>query len=170
MTRAKKSDALGAQIKRTKVFPTVNLAKTDADLVGRVDNVLPPLEVTLPPDPEAFPPVSGGIVDHVRVLRLAYSQMIIEKLQAQQTAYTLSFDSQIRELTQRRTTTLMQLVQELNKTKEAYLAVQREIEEAHGIVLAEFTFNPDVGTLNRIVDPSKRQDGDLAEGQPAPPS
>jgi hypothetical protein len=96
--------------------------------------------------------------------------MIIEKLQAQQTAYTLSFDSQIRELTQRRTTTLMQLVQELNKTKEAYLAVQREIEEAYGIVLAEFTFNPDVGTLNRIVDPSKRQDGDLVEEQPASPS
>lgn len=167
---ARKKDEIGAKLKRVKLYPSVNRDKTDADLVGRVDNALPPLEATLPPDPALFPPANGGIVDQVRVLRLAYTQMIIEKLQSQQTAYTLSFDSQIRELTQRRTTTLSQLVQELNRAKDAYLAVQREIEETYGIVLAEFTFNPDVGSLNRIVDPSKKQDGESAGMQMESPS
>jgi len=160
-----KKEKLAKLSKRVKLFPTVDHAKTDADLVGRVSDVLPVLEPTLPPDAADFPPIAGGIVDHLRVLRLAYAQMVVEKLQSQQTAYTLSFDSQIRELTQRRTTTLMQLMQELARAKETYLGVQREIEGFHGIVLAEYTFNPDVGTLNRIVDPSKNMDGASAVTQ-----
>jgi len=158
-----RKDSLAKLAKRVKLFPTVGGAKTDADLVGRVSDVLPVLEPTLPPDAADFPPIMGGIVDHVRVLRLAYAQMVVEKLQSQQTAYTLSFDSQIRELTQRRTTTLAQLVQEMARAKEAYLGVQQDIERAYGIVLSEYTFNPDVGTLNRIVDPSKNMDGHRAE-------
>lgn len=142
---------------RAKLRPALDHAKTDADLVGRVSDVLPPPEPTLLPSRDLFPPPEAGdITDPLRVMRLAYMQMVVEKLQAQQTSYTLSFDSQIRELTARRATTLAQLRQELEQAKVQYLDVQREIEQAHGIVLEGYAFNPDTGTLNKVVDPTKR--------------
>jgi 6-phosphogluconolactonase (cycloisomerase 2 family) len=95
----------------------------------------------------------------VHVLKLAYFQMAIEKLQAQNTSYRISFDNQIKELQLRRTTTLAQLQQELGTANAAYLAIQKEIESVYGIQLKDYTFNPDSGMLNKIVDQSKKQDG-----------
>lgn len=134
-----------------------------ADLVGPVENIPIP-ERTLPPSDSQFPPMEGGIHDPLRVMRLAYAQMIIEKLRAQQTAYRLSFDNQIKEMTTRKTTTLAQLQQELASADDNYRSLQKEIEEAHGISLQGYTFNPDSGTFNKIVDPSKKSD---TEPEPA---
>jgi hypothetical protein len=142
---------------KVKLYPSNFPIGTEVDLIGQGAKI-PPFEPTLPPSASAFPPAECGIQDSVRVLRLAYLQMTIEKLRAQQTSYRLSFDNQIKELTSRKTTTLAQLQQELSTADGMYLAIQKEIETAHGISLAGYTFNPETGTLHKILDPSKKAD------------
>jgi len=156
-------------VQRVKNFPeTFPADQHETDLTGGTRDKLPPLEPTLPPPASQFPAAEGDIHDPVRVLRLAYIQMTIEKLRSNQTAYRLSFDNQIKELTGRKATTLTQIQQELITADGMYQAIQKEIEEAHGISLKGYTFNPDAGTLNRVIDPTKKLDGNEA-GNSAPP-
>jgi len=150
--------------KKIRAYAEKAPVESEQDLVGRVpveEDLLESPEPTLPPSPSVFPPVAleGGIHDPVRVLKLAYFQMAIEKLRAETTSYRISFENQIKELTMRKTTTLARLQQELASANSAYLAVQKEIEEAYGIKLAGYAFNPENGMMNKIVDQTKKQDG-----------
>jgi hypothetical protein len=153
-----------ARRKKIKAYAGKAPRETEQDLAGRVpveDDLPETPEPTLPPSPSVFPAavLDDGIHDPVRVLKLAYFQMAIEKLRANVTSYRISFENQIKELTMRKTTTLAQLQQELERANGSYLAIQKEIETAYGIKVAEYTFNPDNGMLNKIVDQSKKQDG-----------
>jgi hypothetical protein len=160
-----------ARRKKIKAYPEKAPAQTEQDLAGRVpveEDLSETFEPTLPPSPSVFPPaeLDGGIHDPVHVLKMAYFQMVIEKLQAQNTSYRISFDNQIKELQLRKAATLAQLQQELGTANAAYLAIQKEIEAVYGIQLRDYTFNPDNGMLNKIVDQSKKQDG----GEPTTPA
>ena len=140
---------------------------------------LPDASVTVPEMPKIDPPIPafapegvdhavGDIMDPPRVLRLAYLQTLVEKLEEQLARYRLAFDDQIRNIQTQRNGALNQIAQDLATARRALQAHHEEIEQAHKIQLSQYAFDPDTGAFNKVGGSSAAESKGASEAAPPP--
>lgn len=151
---SKRKSTLG-EAEENVMEKTVNEAveALDSEKASDLPKGLP--EPVIPDAPPAdVPHAETGISDPILVLRLAYLQEKVTRLNAQESGYNMLFESRRRQVEEERTTTMTQVRRDKVIAEGEYRAIQRNIETKHNISLKDFTFDPDTGKLNRITESS----------------